>query len=427
MTRALGLDFGLSGVRTAVVDDQEGVIATGRAGDPVRIEGGRAEYDPESAWLSMCAAIDQLGEAADTVDVIGIGALGPTPFLVDSFATPLTPGLCFSFDTRANDERRAIDPMLSHDHALAKVLWLNERRPGAAFAVDMASWVGWRLTGEPKMDAITRLQYVHAGTECPLPLPPSIDPLAVIGPLTADIGVPTGIPVVAGTLDSYVDVVAAGCTRVGDGCVILGSTLIIYGVVPVPVAVPGLELQPYPGDGYLLGGSTANGGNVLAWAHSLLGTDVAADASGVEMLPYLTGERTPVRTVDAQGAITGLSLTTTGPQIVRAVVDALGLATLDHSDLIESVAHIDRWIVTGGGVQSDAWLQVTADALGQPLEVAPLAGGGSGPALFALHALGVVPSFPATRTVEPDLASTERLRAALGSYRDKTRSVEAAP
>ena len=56
MTRALGLDFGLSGVRTAVVDDQEGVIATGRAGDPVRIEGGRAEYDPESAWLSMCAS-----------------------------------------------------------------------------------------------------------------------------------------------------------------------------------------------------------------------------------------------------------------------------------------------------------------------------------------------------------------------------------
>jgi len=233
--------------------------------------------------------------------------------------------------------------------------------------------------------------------------------------------------VVAGTLDSYVDVVAAGCTGAGDGCVILGSTLVAYGVVAEPMSAPGLELQAYPGEGWLLGGSTSNGGNVLAWARELLGADAADDAGGVEVLPYLAGERTPVRTPDARGAITGLSLAATGPQIVRAVIDGLALVALDHVDLILEAAPVGRWTATGGGVRDPAWLQATADAVGAPLAIAPLAGEGAGPALFALRAIGAALNLPGTGAVEPRPAEAARLRAALPGYRQRTRDLQEHP
>lgn len=425
--RALGLDFGLSGVRATVVDSSTGLVASARAGDPVRAVGGRAEYDLPAAWEAMRAAITDLGEAAEGIDAIGLGALGATPLLADGIGTPLTPGLCFSLDTRADAERRAIDPGLSHDHALAKVVWLADRHPEAAWALDAVSWLGWQLTGVPAMDAITRLQYEHADVECPVPTPPSVDPLAVLGPLTAQIGLPGGTPVVAGTLDSYVDVVAAGCTRIGDGCVILGSTLVVYGVIARPVEVAGLEIQAYPGDGWLLGGSTSNGGNILAWMRSIAGDAAADDAGGVELLPYLAGERTPVRTPDAGGELTGLSLGTTGPQLVRAAIDALGLVVLDHADLILGATEVRQWTATGGGVLDPAWLQTTADAIGSPLRLAPLAGTGAGPAMFALRAIGADLDLPTPEGPAPDPAAHARLRAALDGYRRRTRALEEGP
>ena len=301
MTRALGLDIGLSGVRATVVDATGALIASAVVRDPVRAADGRAEHDPARWWAAVQRTARDAVAASGPVDAIAIGALGPAPFLVDTAGTPLTTALCFSLDVRAEAERAALGADVTHDHALAKVQWLAARTPGAAMAIDVAGWIAWRLTGRPVMDAISRLQFVHELASSPVPLPDEVDPRGVVGGLVADIGLPRGTPVFAGTLDSYVDVVAAGCTGSGDGCVLLGSTLIVYGIVPAPVAVAGLELQRYPGDGYLLGGSTSSGGNVLEWAREVYGEAIEPSSGGVRALPYLAGERTPVRDPDARG------------------------------------------------------------------------------------------------------------------------------
>jgi xylulokinase len=399
MTAALGLDIGLSGVRATVVDHQGRLFASASVADPVVVEDGRAEHDPERWWAGVEQAVRQVAEAGP-VDVIAIGALGPAPFLVDSAGTPLTPALCFALDTRAEAEQARLG--VGPDHALPKVEWLATWTPEAAFAVDVAGWIAWRLTGRPVMDGITRLQYVHERAASPVALPEGLGPREVVGSLTADVGLPLGTPVVAGTLDSYVDVVAAGCDRIGAGCVLLGSTLIVYGVVADEADVDGLELQPYPGPGFLLGGSTSSGGNVLDWARRIFG-DAVADQTHVRVVPYLAGERTPVRDPEARGALVGVSLTTSPAEIHRAFVDALALAVLDHTERIARVAGVGGWRASGGGVHNRAWLQATADAIGAPLEPAPLAGEGAGPALFGLAALGVdITALPAGDPVRPD-------------------------
>ncbi len=424
--RALGLDIGLSGVRATVVDDTGRLLAAVTERDAAAVTHGRAAHDPRRWWRAAVSAARAALADAGPVDVIGIGALGAAPFLLDAAGEPVTDALLFSLDTRADEERAALG--LTGDHALPKVRWLAARHTDAVRATDAGGWIAEQLTGRPTMDAITRLAWTPE-LGLPLPIPDPVDPFSH-APLTSDaLGLPRGTPVVAGTLDSYVDVVAAGCRAPGDGCVLLGSTLVVYGVAAEPYVVEGLEVQAYPGEGLLLGGSTSSGGNVLDWARRTFGEEVALALGDGDLraLPYLAGERTPVRDAAATGAVLGITLTTTAADLHRAFVDAIALAALDHAERIARAVTVTRWRVSGGGVRNAAWLQATADALGAPLERAPLAGEGAGPALFALAALDAAPPIAPGAAVLPDPSAAARFAAALGPYRARHPHLRGAP
>jgi xylulokinase len=392
---------------------------------------GRAEQDPR-AWLdgALAAGAEAARDAAVPIDVVGVGALGPAPLLVDAALEPLTPALLFALDTRADAERIALG-IASDDHALPKLHWWAANEPAlvqrAAHALDAAGYLVAALTGVPVMDAVTAQSY---GDGSPVPLPAPIDPLAIAGALRSGpaslLGLPAGTPVIAGTLDTYVDVAGAGVRRPGDACVLLGSTLVLCRCVEGPVAADGLELSPYPGEGLLLGGWTAAGGSVLDWFRRELGGDGTAEraaalepgAGGLVALPYLAGERTPLRDPLARGLVLGLTLRTRREELHRAFVDALALSARDHVVRFESAGLAPRaWRVAGGGTRDPAWLQATADALGAPLEVCAWAGEAVGPALLALRALGVDGSRAVERIVTPDEARGERYERLYGVYR----------
>ena len=79
-----------------------------------------------------------------------------------------------------------------------------------------------------------------------------------LGGLLADwaerLGLPQGLPVIAGTYDSFVDLAAAGVQRPGDSGVVLGSTMIICrAATDDALPPPGLGSSPYPGEGILVG------------------------------------------------------------------------------------------------------------------------------------------------------------------------------
>ncbi len=424
--RALGLDIGLSGVRATIVDDGGRLLAAVGGGEPASITHGRASHDPRRWRAAAFAAARAALAEAGPVDVVGIGALGPAPFLVDAAGEPVSEALLFSLDARAAAERDELG--LTDDHALPKVRWLAARHPEAVRATDAGGWIAEQLTGLPTMDAITRLAWTPE-LGLPLPIADPVDPLSHAPLATDALGLPRGTPVVPGTYDSYVDVYAAGCRTPGDGCVLLGSTLIVYGVAATAVEVAGLELQAYPGDGFLLGGSTSSGGNVVEWARRTFGADVAAEpfAGGLRVLPYLAGERTPVRDPAATGAVLGITLTTTPAELHRGFIDGIALAALDHADRIATALRVERWRVSGGGVRNPAWLQATADALGAPLELAPLAGEGAGPALFALAAMGVDPPASGSGRVAADPSAARLYRDALAPYRARHPHLRGAP
>jgi xylulokinase len=285
------------------------------------------------------------------------------------------------------------------------------------------------------MDSVTAADYALPGVEPALPIPEPVDPLAVAGRLKPDwagrLGLPAGLPVTAGTYDSFADIAGAGVRRPGDAGVVLGSTMIICRAAATEVEPPdGLGASAYPGEGRLLGGWTLSGGRVLDWFSERFGAgvDLAAASAEVEpgrllAVPYLSGERTPLWDPFARGALIGLSTDTAPPHVYRALVESLALSVLDHAERLEdALGACAAWRVTGGGTGNDVWIEATADALGAPLEIAADASEAAGPALLALRMTGADPPRPSVATVEPNRERGERLRSRLPAFRELGRA-----
>jgi xylulokinase len=341
----------------------------------------------------------------------------------------LTPACLFALDRRAEAQRARLG--VADDHALPKLFWWRENEPElfarAAWALDATGYLVASLTGQPTMDSITRAAYEHADVEAGVPFPAPLEPLAVAGRVhgraAQALGLEAGTPVCAGAYDTYVDVAGLGAGP-GTGCLLLGSTLAVYAVVTEETRVGELELTRYPDEGWLLGGTSAAGGNVLGWLDGLLGlreeerAEAAAlepGAGGLVALPYLAGERAPFSDPDARGGLVGLTLGTNRAQLCRAFVDALALAAFA---LAENLPAEGPWRASGGGCLNDAWLSATCDALAAPTEVVEHAGEAIGPARLALRSLGLDPPVRIATRVEPDAERSDAYRNLLARSRD---------
>src|SRR4051794_34167740 len=420
----------MSGVRAAVVGEDGSLLGAGRAPAAVQVTADRAEADPRD-WLraALEAGAAAVAEAGATIDAIGISALGPAPVLVTRTGQAVSAALLFGLDRRAEEQRARLGT--THDHALPKLLWWAEHEQSrfarAHTAVDAAGFIVAALCGELVMDSITAEAYALAGVEAPLPLPQPCDPLAHAGGLLRDsagaLGVAAGTPVIAGTLDSYADV-AGTAAAPGEGCILLGSTLVVYAVWPEPLAVPGLEVQHHPAPGVLLGGASVCGGTTLAWLDDVLASrddDLHAlepGAGGLLVLPYLAGERTPVNDPRASGAVVGLTYGTTAGELRRAFVDAVALSALDHVERLRDHG-IDpaRWRVAGGASRNEALLRACCDAVGRPFAPMPHPGAALGPASLALRSVGATWQPQPQRTLQSDAVRSARFAELLGPYR----------
>jgi len=227
----LGIDIGLTGVRAAVVRQDGELLGGGRRGHTRAVlADGRAEHDPAD-WLDGMAAATRaaLAQARGVRPAaLGIAALGPAPVLVDRGLEPLTPALLFSLDRRAEPQRRrmvgdlsAAAALATGDNALPKLAWWREHVPEvfarAAWGLDATGFlVGW-CTGVPVMDTVTAADYELPGVRAPVPLPVPIAPTALAGRLgerpARRLGLEPGLPVTAGTYDSFADLAAAGCAH----------------------------------------------------------------------------------------------------------------------------------------------------------------------------------------------------------------------
>ncbi|MDI2029396.1 FGGY-family carbohydrate kinase [Saccharopolyspora sp. TS4A08] len=226
---------------------------------------------------------------------------------------------------------------------------------------------------------------------------------ALSGEAAAELGLPSGLPVSAGPFDLPACAFGSGVSEVGDGSLVIGTTLgcqvLRDEVVIDPHGEPaGMWLATPLPQHYLRVMPAMVGTANLDWVLAMTGSGVEQletllaqsdpGAGGVSALSFLSasGERAPFVDSRARGQFTGLSLETTPADLVRAMCEAVAYAARHN---LESAGLAGEVAACGGGARSQAWSQIFADVLGRALHVPHEEGvGARGAAMTAWDALG---------------------------------------
>jgi sugar (pentulose or hexulose) kinase len=271
-------------------------------------------------------------------------------------------------------------------------------------------------------------------------LVPPAHPLSEITPEAADAtGIPAGLPVIAAAADKACEVIGAGCLEPYIGCLSYGTTAtintthrryieVIPIIPPYPAAVPGaysLEVQIFRGYWMVDWFKREFGLREMTIAQERgiepetlfddLVNQVPPGSMGLVLQPYWSpGLRVPGP--EARGAIIGFSDVHTRAHIYRAILEGLAYALREGKERTErrSGVPITELRVSGGGSQSDAAMQLTADIFGLPTARPHIyETSGLGAAIDAAVGLGLHPDFDSAiramtrvgQVFEPDAAT----------------------
>jgi xylulokinase len=238
-------------------------------------------------------------------------------------------------------------------------------------------------------------------------LPDIVEGASSPGGLTAaaacHLGLPEGLPVIAGCGDVCAAALGSGQVVDGELHISLGTSSWIGGFFPgrrlsasegyATIASP-MENRP------LLIATQESAGSCIDWLENTLGSRVGRTASGQEagrsvplFLPWLAGERVPVDDSRLRGAFLGLSLMHGAESLEQAVIEGIALNT---RWAYRSVAQVRGAVsgrpvpVVGGAAQNPALCQALADCLNTAIIVgaAPRMVGVTGAASIAAAHLG---------------------------------------
>jgi len=322
--------------------------------------------------------------------------------------------------------------------------------------IEAADWIIWQLCGTETRNACTA-GYKGIFQDGSYPSPAylaALDPRFVsfaagklahpISPLGARAGgltpaaaaltgLPAGIAVAVGNVDAHVTVPAAGPVAAGKMVAIMGTST--CHVMNGQQSMNGAELAEVPGmcgvvDGGIVAGlwgyeaGQSGVGDIFAWfarngvpgefagearqrgvsLQQLLDEKAAAQpvgAHGLIALDWEGGNRSVLVDGRLSGAIIGLTLATTAPEIYRALLESTAFGTRMIMDTFaDSGVPVTELVVAGGLTKSPPLMQIYADVTRRPLSVI---GSEQGPALgSAIHAAvaaGAYPDVPAAAAV----------------------------
>lgn len=399
----LGVDFGTSGCRIAVIDDDGRALAFhSEALAPSSADNDHAEQDPQRWWQTLVALLRDVLDPAlrRRIAAIAVDGTSASLLLCDADGQPVTPCLMYN-DSRAVGEAARIDAVAPADNsavrgpssALAKLLYFESLDiAAAAFALHQADWVANRLMarfGVSDANNCLKLGYDAIGHRWPpwltslLKLPSRLPHVCAagspLGPVSAEaaqeLSLPATTQVVAGTTDSIAGCLAAGAHAPGDAVTSLGSTLVVKLVCERPISAPeyGIYSHPY-GDYWLAGGASNCGGAVLlqyfepARLARLSEQLHPQQPTGLDYYPLpAIGERFPYADPTLAPRLTPRP--PSDVEFLQAILE--GISNVEHlayQRLLELGANPVRRIFTvGGGSRNQAWTEIRSQRLGLPL------------------------------------------------------------
>jgi xylulokinase len=482
----LGLDIGTSGAKALLCDECGTVRGTALAEYPLSTPQPLwSEQDPAAWWQGTMEAIQGVLKASnvDSAAIVGLGLTGQMhgAVFLDADDQIIRPALLW------NDQRTAAEcaeitervgaarlieiagnPALTGFQA-PKILWLRNHEPHNYARLSRVllpkDYIRLKLTGVAATDvsdaAGTLLLHLRTrdwSTEIlgALDLPRDWLPSVVEGPdvtggllpeVAAELGLPSGLPVIAGGGDNAAAAVGTGIVRRGVISSSIGTSGVLFAHADEIMLDPQGRLHTFchaVPDKYHLMAVTLSAGGSFQWFRNtlrqvglsaldyrnltLLAADMPIGAEGLIFLPYLSGERTPHLDPLARGAFIGLTARHTIAHMARAVMEGVIYALRDGLEIMRGLGlPLGEVRATGGGGTSALWRQMQADVYGADVATlvaeegpaygaALLAGVGTG--LFADVEEAVERCVVIRDLTQPDPAAQERYESVYAVYRE---------
>ncbi len=423
MKHYLGVDIGTFETKGVIVTASGDIVA--RAARPHQMQvpaPGWAEHDAEQDWWGDFVFVTRKMLAESNIppaSIAGIGAsgIGPCMLPVDHDGNPLMNAVLYGVDTRAAREIDELTAQIGPETILErcgnaltsqavgpKILWLKRNRPDI-FAkthkiLNSTSFLVHRLTGRYAID------HYSAGNFSPFymadtqdwsdELAPGIIPMDAMADLfwTTDVaghvtaaaaaqtGLAAGTPVIAGTIDAAAEAVSVGVLKPGEAMLMYGSTIFIIFVTGSRVRDPRLWYAPwlFRGQHGSMAG-LATSGTLTHWFRNNFARELPAEtalagllaeaeasppgAKGLVLLPYFSGERTPLHDPHAKGVLFGLDLTHGRGDMFRAVLEGIAHGPRHVFETFAAVGQEPVVVqAVGGGTRNGVWSQATSDICG---------------------------------------------------------------
>ncbi|MCL6414739.1 FGGY-family carbohydrate kinase [Aestuariirhabdus sp. Z084] len=393
---------------------------------------GWAEQEPEYFWQKLgevCQLLWQQ-EAADPDQIVAVALTTQrgTVINLDKNGDPLRPAILWLDQRRADITEPIPQPWrglfavagqsskIDYFRSKAQANWIAQHQPeiykATAKVLLLSGFLSYRLTGDYVDSVGAIVGYLpfdfrkqrwagssHWAWSCSGiksgQLPKLVKPgetLGLISAAASDVtGIPAGLPLIAAASDKACEVLGSGGLKAEVGCLSFGTTATINTnsfryvepvrfIPPYAAAVPdayNTEVMIYRGFWMVswfkqqFGLREAQRAKELGMTPEALFDDlvreVPAGSMGLMLQPYWSPG---LNDRDMKGAVIGFGDLHTRSHIYRAILEGLIYALREGKEQIErrSGRRINRLSVSGGGSQSDAAMQITADIFGLPVE-----------------------------------------------------------
>lgn len=422
----LGVDIGTYESKGVLTTKEGKVIASMAVGHELSIpKAGYAEHDADAVWwqdfVKICHGLIQQSES-NPVDIAGIGisAIAPCVLPLDQYGVPLRPAILYGIDTRAKKEILELEQILGRQNifetsglhlssqaAGPKIAWIRANEPDiwkkTSLILTGSSYLVYKLTGQPVIDLYTATAYAPMldinkrewSRENSLPVLPihKLPQLAwtveIAGRVKKQAAIETGLaegtPVIAGTADAAAEAISAGLSEFGDLMIMYGSSIFFIQKTANLVRTERMWSAVFMEDStYALAAGMSTAGSLTRWfrdqfaqdsleleqttgrnAYAILAEQAEASppgARGLVVLPYFSGERTPIHDPDACGLMIGLNLTHKRQDVYRAILEGVGYGIRHNIEVMrEEGVRPTRFLAIGGGTKNHPWLKMISD------------------------------------------------------------------
>ena len=423
----LGMDFGTGGAKGCIADTNGNVLGYFFEEYPIiTLKQGWSEHDPHLYWEIACRIISGCIEMAkispSDIKGIAVSCALPSMVMIDSDGNPISNAYNL-MDRRATKEvqwakdnigEREIFKItanrLDDHHSAVNLLWEKKNRPEIYSRIkkvlSISSYINFKLTGKMSevhqnatfsgvYDIVAKkwdedlIKKFNISSEIFPELHFAKDVIGTVTSTSASqTGLAEGIPVMAGQTDFTASCIASGITEVGDVQSNLGTcgnfgvihkdTDFMYEMITWGFSV-GEE------DTYITAATTTTGGMSIRFIRDKFAQlEVAAEnafglssyglldkqaetippgSDGLLVLPFLTGERTPIWDSNARGLVFGLSLNHNKGNFIRATMEGVAFAMYDSLEYFKKrkIKINFPLVMHEGGAKSAVWRHIITD------------------------------------------------------------------